>query len=190
MKLKKKILLSILFIVVIVFTNGVYYVFHGQLKSAEKISRGKELSLYECCSIYTMHTAVWLFGWPLSPEAAEQAFLMTLKSKPRHRDNGFFLKSELVKSIEIGKTETLHYKSTDFTGKERRYALALDRGVFHNSTANQEVVVSAGYGNRTDRFTIGPVTISLHYSLLRYIQDRGWIHKFTITYTDPRFQPI
>lgn len=69
-------LLSLLALAAIVFVNGAYFVFCHQDKSMAKIRQGEELNLYECCSIYTMHMALWLFAWPLSPEAARKCFLL------------------------------------------------------------------------------------------------------------------
>ena len=79
-KLIKWLLISIALIIVLVFANGCYYVFRGQERSMAKLREGKELNLYECCSIYTMHMAVWMFGWPISPEAAKEAFWLHQKS--------------------------------------------------------------------------------------------------------------
>lgn len=186
----KKIIAIITATALLIIANGCYYIFFGQQKSAKKISTGKELNLYECCSIYSMHTAIWMFGWPLSPEAAEQALLMNFQTKPRYRKNDFFLKSKPVYTTKNQSKRKINYDPLDFTGPERRYALALDGGTFYNYNANHEFVVSAEYGSRTDTFKIGPVPISIHYSLLKYIQDKGWIHKFTMTYVDPYFDPI
>lgn len=115
---------------------------------------------------------------------------MNFPAKPRYRDNDFFLKSKLVHQTKLGTQKKLQYSKDDFTGKECRYALALDGAIYYNYPANQEVVVSAEYGNRTDSFKIGKLTIPIHYRLLKYIQDKGWIHKYTITYVDPTFSPV
>ena len=45
-----------------------------------KLEQGRELNLYECCSIYTMHLAVWILGRPGYPEASHLAYLMLKKS--------------------------------------------------------------------------------------------------------------
>ena len=60
-----------------IFINGCIYVFNLQEKTMDKIKNGEEPSLYEKCSIYTMHMAVYMFGWPLSPEAAGEIFKMS-----------------------------------------------------------------------------------------------------------------
>ena len=80
-KLIKWLLISIALIIVLVFANGCYYVFRGQERSMAKLEQGRELNLYECCSIYTMHLAVWILGRPRYPEASHLAYLM-LKEPP------------------------------------------------------------------------------------------------------------
>ena len=56
-------IISLLVLVALVFANGCYYVFWGQEKSMEKIRKGGELNLYECCSVYTMHMASKTMMW-------------------------------------------------------------------------------------------------------------------------------
>ena len=77
----KKTIKIILAIIILLFVNLIYYVFIGQSNSTQKLEQNKELNLYECVSIYQMHTAVWMFGWILSPEAAQQAFIMAFPHK-------------------------------------------------------------------------------------------------------------
>lgn len=74
----KYCLMLLVTIIGIIFINGCYYVFCGQEKSMKKLQQGKELNLYECCSIYSMHMAVWMFGWPIAPEAAKECFMLHL----------------------------------------------------------------------------------------------------------------
>ena len=69
---------AILTIIAALFINGCYYVSRGQFKSAGKMAGGKELSLYECFSLYTLHTAFWMFGWPAAPAAADELFHMQI----------------------------------------------------------------------------------------------------------------
>lgn len=82
----KRTLISLLILFVSVFTiifiNGCYFVFWGQEKSASKLAQNKDLNAYEIASIYSMHTACWMFGWPISPEAAKLLFC-----KQFHIDN-------------------------------------------------------------------------------------------------------
>ena len=66
----------LLVIFIVVFINGCIYVFALQDRTMNKIKNNEEVSLYEKCSIYTMHMAVYMFGWPLSPEASGEIMRM------------------------------------------------------------------------------------------------------------------
>ena len=74
-------LIGLLCLVFAVLINGCYYVFWGQEKSMKKLQNSQDLNFYECCSVYTMHMALWIFGWPLSPEAAKECFLLHFPQK-------------------------------------------------------------------------------------------------------------
>ena len=77
----KKFFISVLLLVATVFLNGIYFVFSGQRRAAEKIESGGRLNLYECCSVYTMHMALWMFGWPMSPTAAHECLTLHFPHK-------------------------------------------------------------------------------------------------------------
>ena len=65
MKAKKIIkitFLALLALISAVLVNTCIYVFAGQYKSVEKLSKGQELSLYECCSIYATHLTMCFVG--------------------------------------------------------------------------------------------------------------------------------
>ena len=73
MKVKKLIkitFLTLLVLIAAVLVNTCIYVFAGQFRSVEKLSKGQELSLYECCSIYATHLTMCVVGYPIAPEAA------------------------------------------------------------------------------------------------------------------------
>lgn len=208
MKTFKKILLTILVIFAIVFANGCYYVFNGQFKSMEKIKQGKELSLYECCSIYTINTAGWLFGWILSPEAADQCFLMQFAKTGSYHSrivdisNSKFIQEEIVKHTDKngGLNFTLNFPLNEITSnkvsnfrKELRYALAYDgaraytipvvnelEGKDNKETPVLEVDVK--YDKYTALYHVGPFKVTFNWQLLNYIQTRGWLHTCKITY--------
>ena len=165
-KLIKWLLILIALIIVLVFANGCYYVFRGQERSMAKLEQGRELNLYECCSIYTMHMAVWMFGWPISPEAAKEAFW--LHAKPdgyygspydemglyikRRRDRSDFYKLDKVKNhpnYKLNKPFRISW-STDLTKipkDEIRYALA------YNTPDTQVVFGDGGTMNTLDNHT-------------------------------------
>ena len=71
----------------------------------DKIKNGEEPSLYEKCSVYTMHMAVSMFGWPLSPEAAGEVFRMSFpwnRGKAVLKENDFFIESPTVQKALKG----------------------------------------------------------------------------------------
>lgn len=187
----KIILISVLVILIISIANVCHYVMIGQNKSTDKLARGEELNLYECVSIYQMNMAVYSIGWILSPEAAEQAWLMTFPHK--HwvvRYNDFFRESEMLYKFPIEKgVRKLDYPLNEITStgntKELRYALALDGGI-HEKLEEDPLVetctVFAEYSKYIGIYKIGPIKLELNWALLRYIQDKGWIYPFTITY--------
>jgi len=177
----------------VVFANGCHYVFKGQFKSVEKLKAGKELSLYECCSVYTMHMAVWMFGWPLAPEAAKEAFLLHFPHRKEVSLSGnSVFKSKKFKDLPYGRTK-ISWDLSDFNSSERRYALALNG-------KNTEVFVyedtSAGEGFVDDgdlmecRLTVEYTDvkvdiagITIHESLFNYLQKKGWLHPYRARYS-------
>ena len=198
---KVKLILKILIItVVIVFVNGLYYIFAGQFKSMQKLSNGEELSFYECCSIYSVHTAAWLTSWVLSPEAADQCFLMAFsKDGSTHIRKSCFMKSNYIRkqiALHNDKTFTINYTLNEITSnknsslrKELRYALAYDGAKYYPITdpekdevLSSELRLDVKYDNYTAVYHVGLFKVTFNWQLMRYIQDRGWLHKCTIIY--------
>ena len=183
-ELIKWLLISIALIIVLVFANGCYYVFRGQERSMAKLEQGRELNLYECCSIYTMHLAVWILGRPGYPEASHLAYLMLKKSS-----EGSYITIFDNAPVRIPKDS-------------RRYKLTFPDNLKIDSS---ECEMVAGFydllGNYVGesphivtaydcRFvvTYADITyyvgkIKLHGALFKYIQDKGWIHSFTVCYS-------
>lgn len=204
MKTLKKTLLVIATIFAIVFTNGVYYVFKGQFKSQEKLSAGKELNIYECCSIYSMHMALWMFGWPLAPEAASECFVLHFKfsgdrfSGPTSRKSLKVLSPKTVKilkSLEYAPMNTSIRCAWDgneayaLSSKEHRAAIALNPCAIEKTTKYAEepfcYVISSPmlypkYSNT--RFNLGAFTITINEGLFRYLQDHKWLGKYNMHY--------
>ena len=149
-----------------------------------KLEQGRELNLYECCSIYTMHLAVWILGRPGYPEASHLAYLMLKKSS-----EGSYITIFDNAPVRIPKDS-------------RRYKLTFPDNLKIDS---QEVKMVAGFydllGNYVGespnivtcydcRFvvTYADITyhvgkIKLHGALFKYIQDKGWLHSFTVCYS-------
>lgn len=176
MKRGKKILFVILAVIAVIVINGVYYVFAGQGRSMRKLESGKELNLYECCSIYTMHMAVWMFGWPLAPEAAHEAFLLHFPHK-----------KDVVRNIDMyaanGFSKEIQVKGVDYANMkwaDMRVPLALNSPdtYFEVTDSYSMCVVPVAYTDAVHRIGRIPVNTSLFV----YLQKRGLLHPYRMVY--------
>lgn len=206
MKRTVKITLTgLLALVAAVFANGCYYVFcGGQEKSMEKICRGEDLNLYECSSVYTMHMALWMFGWPLSPEAARECFLLHFPHDDddvvRFRASKSFMKSQkLRQAVEYlsdkpdGTGVRVAWKaSRDYAldSPERRAAIAVNackvtKTVTDDATGEYEIriVCEMVYPKYSwTEFNLGKFSVFLHEGLFRYLEEKGWISRYIAEY--------
>lgn len=172
-----RFLYVILGIILAISINGFYYVFFGQEKSMRKLNAGKELNLYECCSIYTMHCAVWMFGWVISPEAAFEAMLLHIPhSKPVVIDgvDAYALNGYSTELDAKGSS----YATMSF--KDLRAALALNspNTIFEVTDTYSMCSIDVRYTDAVDK--IG--SIPIHTALFRYLQDKGYLHPYTLVY--------
>lgn len=207
------IVLSVL--VAIVFVNGCYFVFSGQEKAMQKIRQGDRLNLYENCSAYTMHMALWIFGWPLSPEAARECFLLHF---PHHEDEvvTFSASKRFIKAPKLlaainsladkptGSTVHVTWNaSRDYAlnSPERRAAIAVNacdvtkgrivESDSENAANGFEVRISCAmiYPKYSwTRFNLGKFSIYIHEGLFRYLQDNGWLSKYMAVYVVDEFR--
>lgn len=208
-KILKYCLISIAIVVGIVFINGCYYVFCGQEKSMNKLQQGKELNLYECCSIYSMHMATWLFGWTFAPEAAKECFMLHLP-----HTNGKIIDFRITKGIRaskkiesainslsdkpVGASVNVAWNGNEAYARksiEHNAAIALNPckitktdksqclGDSNPELHNLEITAPLIYPeySRT-QFNLGKVTIVIHEGLFRYLQDKGWLTRYTVRY--------
>lgn len=197
-------LISLLVLVAVIFINGCYFVFCHQDKSMAKIQQGEDLNLYECCSIYTMHMAVWMFGWPLSPEAARECFLLHF---PREDDDlvrfkasrGFMKSPKLRTAVEYlsdkqsGASVHVAWKaSKDYAlySPEHRAAIAVNacdviKGEVDKTTGDYEIRIRCAMVypkySRTE-FNLGKFSIWIQEGLFRYLEERGWISRYIAEY--------
>lgn len=173
MKTFKKILIGVAIAVTVIFANGIYYVFNGQFKSAEKLAEGKDLNLYECCSIYSMHTAVWMFGWPVSPEAALEAFLMHFP----HADITLPLDAYAFNGFS---TEIHSYDYAHMSFKDLRHSLALNspETYWDVTTSYSLCVVPVKYTNNVRQVWKFPVNTVL----FKYLQDKRILFPYKMIY--------
>ncbi len=143
----------------------------------KKLNAGKELNLYECCSIYTMHTAVWMFGWVISPEAAFEALLLHVPhDEPVVIDgvDAYVLNGYTTKLDAKGAS----YADMEF--KDLRAALALNsiNTTFDVNDSYSMCQIQVRYTDAVHKIGSMP----LNTTLFRYLQDKNWLHPYTLVY--------
>ncbi|MDE5731464.1 MAG: hypothetical protein K2H95_00270 [Bacteroidales bacterium] len=208
-KILKYCLISIAIVIGVIFVNGCHYVFFGQEKSMNKLQQGKELNLYECCSIYSMHMATWMFGWTFAPEAAKECFLLHLpytngKIIDLEMTNGIRASKKIESAINslsnkpVGASVNVAWTGTEayaLKSIEHNAAIALNPCKITKTNECQclgdvcpelyhlEITAPFIYPkySRT-QFNLEKVTIIVHEGLFRYLQDKGWLTKYTVRY--------
>ena len=174
MRKMKKIIKCAIAVTLLLCANLVYYVFAGQERSAEKLAQGKDLSLYECVSAYQMHTAIWLFGWIIAPEAAMEARLMHVEHK---RPVVIYSSFPSLAKPELWKNGVYDLKDPQF-----QYAAALngkDLSIEKNE-AYTKCELTVEYTDNVQR--VGGIPV--HTCLFRHLQDIGWLFPYKIVYID------
>lgn len=191
MRISKIIGIAFLMAFLAVFINGCIYVFNLQEMTMDKIKKGEEPSLYEKCSIYTMHMAVYMFGWPLSPEAAGEVFRMSFpwnREKAVLREDDFFMESPTVqkalKGLQDEQRKRIAFKAEtayNTASTDHRVALAVNPGYLYKKDAKVYLESYAHY----PYYSATPITIFgskiiIHEGLFHYLEKIGWIHPYTM----------
>ena len=174
-----------------VFINGGIYVFCLQDWTMNKIQNGEKVTLYEKCSIYTMHMAIYLFGWPLSPEASGEIFRMSF-SKNReqtiNKENDYFLDSPSVqnalKGMGEGERKKIVFKGEtayDTSCPDHRVALAVNPGLRYKEDGKVYLESYAHY----PYYSATPITVCgyriiIHEGLFHYLEKIHWMHPYTM----------
>ena len=193
MRVLKSICKAILTLFIIVFVNGCIYVFALQEKTMDKIKNGASVSFYEKCSIYTMHMAVYMFGWPLSPEAASEIFKMSFpwnREKAVLREDDFFMESPTVqkalKGLQEGQRKRIAFKAEtayNTASPDHRVALGVNPGYLYKKDGKVYLESYAHY----PYYSATPITIFgskiiIHEGLFHYLENIGWMHPYTMTW--------
>ena len=176
-----------------VFINGCIYVFALQDRTMNKIQKGEDVSLYEKCSIYTMHMAVYMFGWPLSPEAAGEIFKMSFpwnREKAIFSENDFFMDSPAVQraldGLEEGQRKKIVFRAEtayNTASPDHRVALGVNPGFLYKKEGKVYLESYAHY----PYYSATPITmfgakIIIHEGLFHYLEKIGWMHPYTMTW--------
>jgi hypothetical protein len=190
--MKKKILFTLIGLLMLLFGNGCYYVFHGQFRSTDKLRQGKELNAYEIGSIYTMHLAICTVGWIYSPEATKEIIGMTFKrnrNKVISKESDFFLKYPIIRDHYQNQYSRKRIafngdKSYSFLDKDHRLALAVNPGylwrdskyVYLEAPVHYPVCYNTHIGI-TKRFCI-----TINECLFSYLEKKEMLHPYTLIY--------
>ena len=177
----------------IIFINGCIYVFNLQEKTMDKIKNGEEPSLYEKCSIYTMHMAVYMFGWPLSPEAASEIFKMSFpwnRETAILREDDFFMESPTVqkalKGLQEAQRKRIAFKAEtayNTASPDHRVALGVNPGYLYKKDGKVYLESYAHYPYYSATpITIFGLKIIIHEGLFHYLEKIGWMHPYTMTW--------
>ncbi|MBO8439425.1 MAG: hypothetical protein IAC51_02120 [bacterium] len=148
--------------------------------------------------------AVWIFGWPLSPEAAWECFLLHFPHNDgavvRFRASDGLMKSpklqKAIKYLADKKAGTsVHIvwnaaKHFALNSPEHRAAIALNgcdviKGKTDKATGDYEIrircpMVYPKYFRA--EFNLGLFTIYIHEGLFRHLEEKGWISRYTAEY--------
>ena len=196
-EMKRKIIITLLAVLALLFGNGFYYVFHGQDMSIEKLQRGMELNLYEKCSIYTMHIGLWTLGWPMSLQAARECLMLHFPQK-----NTVYINMRLsspridaavssLKDRPVGSYVDVSWDGTgaySLASPEHKAAIAVNscrivKEWQENNLYTCSVYSSMQYPKRSNTvFTLGRIRIPVQEGLFRFLQDKGWLSCFTARY--------
>jgi len=201
MKRKAKTFIRVLLSVFgLVFANGFYFVLWRQDKAMDKIRKGENLNLYECFSAYTMNMATWMFGWPFSPEAARECFLLHFPQKDTVTFRHFNLSSpkmdkalSYLEGEDVGTGVKISWNAvTDysFSNPERRAAIAVNPCIIEKKESPSDegrcyysITSPMLYPQYSPTlFTLGKMKIKVHEGLLRHLQDRGWLSVYVARY--------
>lgn len=174
MKKFTKIVLVIFVLLILWMGNLSVYTLVGQHKSVEKLEQGKELSFYECASIYQMHIAMWSFGWIVAPEAAMEARMMHVKHK-----NPVIIYSSFP---SLAKPELWKGTNYNIQDPQFKYAVALNGKNFTIDRTDEYATctLTVEYTDNVHDISGFPVNTCL----FKYLQDKNWLHPYDIVYID------
>lgn len=192
--MKKKVIITLIVLITLIAANVVYWITSDiQQECYTKIKRGEELNLYEKSSIYTINLCICAFGWPLSPEATVQQILCTIPTKKNLTlHSRFFSRHETIQTLMKKYPNTTATKPaliawspqyndfglwSAYTSGNCRAGLALN-GIYLYKEDGEWVISCIkefAFPKLPEPTIIGP--FKFHESLIRYLQDIGWLYK-------------
>lgn len=187
----KKILITCILILTIVFFNGCYFVFFGQHKAAQKLENKEDLNKYEIFSTYTMHVAICTIGWIYGPEATMEYIRMSFKKNRNQTfyiENDFFLTSPIVKQAltDLNNEKRIAFRDNCYSlhNPNHRVALAANPGYLNkkDSIITFKVPVHYPYCLNTKIYISKNKYILINESLFNYLEKIHVLHPYTIIY--------
>ena len=194
---RKRILFTLIALLTLLLGNGCYYLFHGQNLSAEKLRQGKDLNLYEKCSAYTMHIALWSLGWPMSPQAARECLMLhfphkdTVNIRMNLSSPRIDAAVRSLKDKPVGASVRIAWDGNEaysLASPEHKAAIAVNpcrvvkewQESYMYSCSVYSPMLYPKQSNTV--ISAGPFRIHLQEGLFRHLQDKGWLSCFTARY--------
>lgn len=193
----KKVIITIAVTIAIVisaiFANGCYYVFYGQFKTVDKIHNNIQISLYEKCSIYTMHMATYTFGWVYSPEAAYCNLLMCFPHNKNYKvyyNTDCWLTPKIrshIKNKEYGKitwsgnAHSGQIGDYNIKSPEHRAAILLNWCILDETPKYYTATCEYSYKvPSATEFYVGKLKIIINEQLFYELEKCGWLHPYIL----------
>jgi hypothetical protein len=140
-----------------------------------------------------MHMAVYMFGWPLSPEAAGEVFRMSFpwnRETAILREDDFFMESPTVqkalKDLQEGQSKRIAFKAEtayNTASPDHRVALGVNPGYLYKKDGKVYLESYAHYPYYSATpITIFGLKIIIHEGLFHYLEKIGWMHPYTMTW--------
>ena len=202
MRLLKVLTKLFLALFIIVFINGCVYVFALQERTMNKIKNNAEVSLYEKCSIYTMHMAVYMFGCPLSPEASGEIYRMSFskyRERTIYKESDYFMGSPTIqkalKGLEEGQRKKIVFKAEtayNTASQDHRVALGVNPGFLYKKDGRVYLESYAHYPYcSATPITLFGYKIIVQEGLFHYLEKIHWMHPYTmIWWCDESVSPL
>lgn len=140
-----------------------------QQECIAKLERGEGLSLYEKCSVYSIHLAIMSVGYLVSPEAATEEFYLTYPHGKKVWHNNFFVSKCDTGRISLPYTPPYLRVACALNGY---YVVKNDTGYTINGTIEYPFI-------REDTKIL---CFRINEGLLYYLQEIGWLFPYDFEY--------
>jgi hypothetical protein len=157
----------------------------------QKIKSGRELNLLEMWNLYGLHITIIFAGAPIAPQASYEMIFMHFpdKDKKRTHYSDFFLESKKLQQA-MAKSDKGHLawtlKDYYLTNPEHKVALALNPLDYevrrYDDRIEYYMTVPLHWHYGVDVMLSWPVRFEVNESLMRYLEERKWLHMHWATW--------